>query len=165
MTRPRVFSLARVTGHVMCWIFVVATLFAGGITWFSGTVSYPTVDPSFLARSGYYTRDDGVFSDYYGYIPSSYNPWTEPQLWSLVAFVVVLIAAVIEAISAQRLLPGVVTVAAPCVALGLLLLVTPGVVDSGGFSTMLTMGVVLLAVAVREAWARRGAPGSPHVPT
>lgn len=79
----------------------------------------------------------------------------------MIAFVVVLIAAVTEAISARRLAAGVVTVAAPCVALGLLLVVTPGVADSGGFNTMLTMGVVLVAVAVREVWARRFAPGLP----
>lgn len=52
---------------------------------------------------------------------------------------------------------------APCVALGLLLLATPGVVDSGGFSTMLTMGVVLLAIAIREVWARRYSPAPPAV--
>ena len=50
------------------------------------------------------------------------------------------------------------TVAAPCVAFGLLLLATPGVLDSVEFSTMLTMGVVLIAIAVREIWARRLAP-------
>lgn len=82
MHRPRVFSPARVTGHVSWWVFVVATLFANGTDWFSGTVSFPAVDPAFSARSGYYTRDDGVFSDYYGYASSSYDPWTEPELWS-----------------------------------------------------------------------------------
>ena len=50
------------------------------------------------------------------------------------------------------------TVAAPCVAFGLLLLATPGVLDTVEFDTILTIGVVLIAVAVREVWARRFAP-------
>ncbi|WP_165842480.1 hypothetical protein [Williamsia muralis] len=36
---------------------------------------------------------------------------------------------------------------------------TPGVLDSVRFGTMQTLGVVLVAVAVREVWARRFAPG------
>ena len=50
------------------------------------------------------------------------------------------------------------TVAAPCVAFGLLLLATPGVLDSVQLGTMTTICVVLVAVAVREVWARRFAP-------
>ncbi|MGK9269571.1 hypothetical protein KXR83_01085 [Williamsia muralis] len=77
---------------------------------------------------------------------------------SLIAFAVVIIAAVIEAITSRQLVPGIVTVAAPCVAFGLLLLATPGVLDSVRFGTMQTLGVVLVAVAVREVWARGFAP-------
>jgi hypothetical protein len=50
---------------------------------------------------------------------------------------------------------GVATVIAPVVALGILLVATPGVIDSWELGTMTTMGAVLLAVAVREIWARR----------
>ncbi|MFJ6099108.1 hypothetical protein [Williamsia muralis] len=90
---------------------------------------------------------------------SSYqDPWTQLEVWSVVTFVVVLIAAVVEAIAVRQVVPGIVTVAAPCVAFGLLLLATPGVLDSVEFSTMLTVAVVLVAVAVREIWARGFAP-------
>lgn len=163
MTRHRVFSLARITGHAAWWVFMVATLFAGGITWTGIDRSF--FEAGFEARSGVTYTGDYVYSDgdvlsyQFGDLAStSYDRWTELELWSLVAFVVVLIAAVVEAISARRLLPGVVTVAAPCVAFGLLLLATPGVLDIVEFDTTLTMSVVLIAVAAREVWARRFAP-------
>ena len=163
ITRHRVFSLARTTGHAAWWVFMVATLFAGGITWTGIDRSY--FEAGFEARSGATYTGDYVYSDgdvlsyHFGEVAStSFDRWTELELWSLVAFVVVLIAAVVEAVAARRLLPGVVTVAAPCVAFGLLLLATPGVLDTVEFDTTLTMSVVLIAVAVREAWARRFAP-------
>jgi hypothetical protein len=163
MTRHRVFSLARTTGHAAWWVFMVATLFAGGITWAGIDQSF--FDTEFSARSGtadtggYVYSDGDVLSYQFGDLAStSYDRWTELELWSLVAFVVVLVAAVVEAIAARQMLPGVVTVAAPCVAFGLLLLGTPGVLDTVEFDTTLTMSVVLIAVAAREVWARRFAP-------
>ncbi|MCK0517092.1 hypothetical protein [Williamsia sp. DF01-3] len=167
MTRHRVFSLARTTGHAAWWIFMVATLFAGGITWTGIDRSF--FDTEFSARSGttntgdltLYSAysDEDVFSDYYGDLAStSLDRWTELELWSMAAFVVVLLAAVVEAISARQVLPGVVTVAVPCAAFGLLLLATPGVLDTVEFNTTLTVSVVLIAVAAREVWARRFAP-------
>ncbi|WP_156045345.1 MULTISPECIES: hypothetical protein [Actinomycetes] len=167
MTRHHVFSLARTAGHAAWWVFIVATLFAGGITWTG--IDRRFFDTEFCARSGPTNTgdltlssaysDEDVFSDYYGDLAStSFDRWTELELWSLVAFVVVLVAAVVEAIAARQMLPGVVTVAAPCVAFGLLLLATPGVLDTVEFDTTLTMSVVLIAVAAREVWARRFAP-------
>ncbi|MFJ6099355.1 hypothetical protein [Williamsia muralis] len=145
---------------------MVATLFAGGITWMISDRN--VVDGAFSARSGttytgsYTPYSDGdVFTDFYAFGSSSSDTWTELELLSVGAFVLVLIAAVVEAIAVRRVVPGIVTVAAPCVAFGLLLLATPGVLDSVEFGTMLTMGVVLVAVGVREIWARRFAP---HVP-
>jgi hypothetical protein len=44
------------------------------------------------------------------------------------------------------------------VALGLLLVATPGTVDDDGLDTMFAMALVLAAVAVREVWARGFAP-------
>lgn len=162
MSRHRVFSLARTTGHAAWWIFVVATLFAGGITWtgvsrygnYIGATSF-TKEYGWTAYTGLTDSPVGI-ADYLG--SSSYDPWRDFELWSAIAFGAVLIAAVVEAISAREVLPGLVTVAAPCVAFGLLLLVTPGVLDTVGFDTMATMAVVLIAVAVREIWARWFAP-------
>jgi hypothetical protein len=169
MTRHRVFSLARITGHVAWWIFVVATLFAGGITWtgVSNRLNSSFVDASFTARSFGWTAYTPLTDSPVGIANFSASPpydrWTDPEFWSMVAFTVVLIAAVIEAISARHALPGMATVAAPCVALGLLLLATPGILDSVELDTMSAMGVVLVAIAVREVWARQFAP-RPQLP-
>ena len=161
MTRHRLFSHARITGHSAWWIFMVATLYAGGITWtgvsrygsYIGATSF-TKEYGWTAYTGLTDLPVGI-ADFAG---SSYDPWTDPELWSAIAFGAVLIAAVVEAVSAREVLPGIVTVAAPCVAFGLLLLATPGVLDSVQLGTMTTIGVVLVAVAVREVWARRFAP-------
>ncbi|MGY3556539.1 MULTISPECIES: hypothetical protein [Actinomycetes] len=165
MTRHRVFSLARITGHSVWWVFMVVTLFAGGITW-TGASSYGygyfLGATSFAGWSGDWTANTPIqapvaITDFAA--SSSYqDPWTQLEVWSVVTFVVVLIAAVVEAIAVRQVVPGIVTVAAPCVAFGLLLLATPGVLDSVEFSTMLTVAVVLVAVAVREIWARGFAP-------
>lgn len=157
MTRYHVFSLARIAGHSAWWVFVVSALFAGGVTWAGSDRSFIGVGFS-PRRSASYTSDGDVFSDFYGYASSSYDRWTDPELWSVVAFVVVLIAAVVEAVSVRQVVPGIVTVLAPCVAFGLLVLATPGVLETVGFDTMTAMGMVLVAVAVREVWARRFAP-------
>ena len=161
MTRHRVSSYARITGHSAWWVFMVATLFAGGITWtgvsrygnYIGATSFPK-EYGWTAYTGLTDSPVGIAN----FAGSSYNPWSDPELWSAIAFGAVLIAAVVEAVSAREVLPGIVTVAAPCVAFGLLLLVTPGVLDRVQLGTMTIIGVVLVAVAVREVWARRFAP-------
>ena len=161
MTRYRVFSLARTTGHAAWWVFMVATLFAGGIAWtgvsrygnYIGATSF-TKEYGWTAYTGLTDSPVGIAN----FASSSYDPWSDPELWSAIAFGAVLIAAVIEAISTRKVLPGIATVAAPCVAFGLLLLATPGVLDSVQLGTMTTICVVLTAVAVREIWARRFAP-------
>jgi hypothetical protein len=157
MTRNRVFSVAHVTGHVAWWIFVVATLFAGGITW-TGVGRYVPYIP--LPRGSGWIDIPLTDSPVYiaNFASSSNEQSTDLRWWSLAAFIVVLIAAVVEAISARRMAAGVVTVVTPCVALGLMLLATPGVLESVHFGTLQTLAVVLVAVAVREVWARRFAP-------
>ncbi|HEY9312398.1 hypothetical protein [Williamsia sp.] len=170
MTSSRVFPFARITGHIAWWIFVVTTLFAGGITWTDAHNRFGDsyIDASFTAGSSgwiaYTPLTDSPIgiANFTGSPP--YDRWTDPAFWSLLAFAVVLIAAVIEAISARRLLPGIVTVAAPCVALGLLVLATPGTLDSVALDTMAAMSAVLVAVAIREVWARRFAP-RPSLPS
>ena len=160
MTRYRVFSLARITGHTAWWIFVVATLFAGGITW-TGVSRYGNYKATSFTKEYGWTAYTGLTDAPVGianFVGSSYDPWSDPELWSAIVFGVVLVAAVVEAISAREVLPGIVTVAAPCVAFGLLLLATPGVLDGIQLGTTTTIGVVLVAVAVREVWARRLAP-------
>lgn len=165
MTWHRAFPIARITGHVAWWVFVVVTLFAGGVTW-TGATEYlgPTFDTGWSGNQQAYSEIKApvAIANFTG--ASSFehdlwtDPWTELEVLSVAAFVVVLLAAVVEALSSRQLVPGIVTVAAPCVAFGLLLLATPGVLDSVRFGTMQTLGVVLVAVAVREVWARGFAP-------
>ncbi|WP_030166547.1 MULTISPECIES: hypothetical protein [Actinomycetes] len=158
MTWHRVFPLAHITGHVAWWAFVVVTLFAGGVTWTTsewGWTAYtPLTDPP-VAIANFTGSSSFEANSWPG--PGA-EPWAELEVLSVAALIVVLLAAVAEALSVRRLVPGVVTVAAPCVAFGLLLLATPGVLDSVRFGTMQTLGLVLVAVAVREVWARRFAP-------
>jgi hypothetical protein len=154
MTRARVLLAARITGHIAWWIFIVATLFAGGITWLGlddeGVFSGPST--GWTAYTPLTDATVGI-ANFTG--PAPYEWWTEPEVFSAVAFAIVIIAAVTEAVAVRRVVPAIVTVVAPVVALGILIVVTPGVVDSWQLGTMTTMGAVLLAVAVREFWARR----------
>ena len=161
MNRYRVFSLTRITGHVSWWVFVVVTLFAGGITW-TGASEYlgPASGTGWSGNRQAYSEIKApvAIANFTGTSSFEHDPWTQLEVLSVIAFAVVIIAAVIEAVSSRQVVPGIVTVAAPCVAFGLLLLATPGVLDSVRFGTMQTLGVVLVAVAVRELWARRFAP-------
>jgi hypothetical protein len=162
MTRQRVLTLARITGHVGWWVFAVGTLFAGGITWLGvdqdyyqqflppsdGWTAYTPLTEGSVEGAGYIGVD----------VLYSYDRWTHGETMSAVAFAVVLIAAVTEAFSARRLWKGVATVAAPCVALALLLIATPGTIDDSGLELGAAVALVLAAVAVREIWARGFAP-------
>lgn len=55
--------------------------------------------------------------------------WQDPSVYALVAFVTVVIAAVVDACAVRRLIPGIVTVAAPFMALVLFVLATPGGIE------------------------------------
>lgn len=161
MTWHRVFPLARITGHVAWWVFVVVTLFAGGITWTGASEYLGSASGTVWSenRQAYSEITAPVaIANFTGASSFEHDPWTQLEVLSVTAFAVVLLAAVIEAIASRQVVPGIVTIAAPCAAFGLLLLATPGVLDSVRFGTMQTLGVVLIAVAVREVWARRFAP-------
>ena len=100
MTRHRVFSLARTTGHAAWWVFMVATLFAGGITW-TGVSRYGNYRATSFTKEYGWTAYTGLTDSPVGianFASSSYDPWSDPELWSAIAFGAVLIAAVVEAI-------------------------------------------------------------------
>lgn len=157
MTRHRIFTAARNTGHIAWWVFVVATLFGGGVTWLGLGEEAP-----FSTRSTGWTSYTPLTDHPVGIAnfagPAPYEWWTEPEVFAAVAFALVVLAAAGEAIAVRQIVRGVVTVAAPFVALGILLFVTPTVVTSIELDKIPTMALVLLAVAVREVWARRFAP-------
>lgn len=164
MTRQRTHALARITGHAAWWVFVVGTLVAGGITWLGIDHDYyrPFI-PSSDEWTAYTPLTDETFVGADSVDVAmlySYDRWTHGEMLSALAFVVVLIAAVVEAVSAGRLRQGVITVLAPCVALGLLLIATPGTIDDSGLELGTAVFLILAAVAVREVWARGFAPRS-----
>jgi hypothetical protein len=163
MSRCKVHLIARITGHAAWWVFVVAAIFAGGITWFGSDPQYQ--HPPFLLRSDgwmvYSTLPDSssATADYVDVaVALPYEWWRDGELLSAATFVVVMIAAVVEATAARRLWQGLVTVAAPCIALGLLVIATPATAAESDMTAALVL--VLAAVTVREVWARRFAPGA-----
>ncbi|WP_238421820.1 hypothetical protein [Gordonia sp. 'Campus'] len=166
MTRKRVLFTARTVGHVMWWVFVVAALFAGGITWWM--TEYVAVDASFVGGShGWtvYTPTSGA-SHVVDLIGSS-GPewWQDPAVYALAAFVAVAIAAIVDALAARRLIAGIITVAAPFVALGLFVLATPGAIDEVYLHSTVSLVLILIGVAIREVLMRAIAPGvqdEPH---
>jgi heme/copper-type cytochrome/quinol oxidase subunit 1 len=77
MSRRNVFLVARITGHIAWWAFVVATLFADGITWLGVEQGYyrpfiPSSDgwTAYTPLTGATVRDS-PFHDFYGYSSSS----------------------------------------------------------------------------------------------
>ena len=161
MSRPKVHLVARLAGHAAWWVFVVATLFAGGITWLGNDHEYQ--HPPFLLRSDEWmvystvpesSQATAEYVDVAVALP--YEWWRDGELLSAAMFVLVMIAAVVEAAAARRLWRGLITVGAPCVALGLLVIATPDTDVESDMTAALVL--VLVAVAVREVWARCFAP-------
>ena len=143
----------------MWWVFVVSALFTGGITWWG---TYSTMTGAFSEGwSGWtaYTPTTGaVYVDLIGGSPGIHTWWQNPAYYALAAFVLVVVAAVVDAVAARRLVAGIVTVVVPFVALGLFVLATPGTIDGVELRSILSMALVLAGVAVREVWMRAGAP-------
>ncbi|MGW6035365.1 hypothetical protein ACWFOS_17075 [Gordonia terrae] len=155
--RQSVLFGARVTGHVMWWIFVVSALFAGGISWWR---EYSAVDASFVSGLyGFtiYTPTTGA-----GYIDLASSPspqwWQDPAVYALTAFVLLVVAAVVDAIATRQVLSGIVTVLVPFVALALFALATPGAINGVFLHSAVALLLVLVGVAVREVWMRALAP-------
>lgn len=97
-----------------------------------------------------------------GYVDVQWEPtyrhwWQDPGMYALIAFVVVVVAAVIDAYAAGRVVAGVVTVLVPFAALGLFVLATPDTVMAQP-RTVISMLLVLVAIALREIWMRACVP-------
>lgn len=132
------FRFVHVTGHACWWIFVVATLWPE-------TTRYGWTAGADMPRR------------YADYVPSDGFCMATPVAG--LAFLVLIIAAAVEAASVGRLVPGLVTVGVPFLAAIVIWSVAPG--GCGGHTdTALfpAMAIVLLAIAVREVWARAFAP-------
>ncbi|MEU1425601.1 hypothetical protein ABZ412_00815 [Nocardia sp. NPDC005746] len=138
MTRDRLFRFVHVTGHACWWVFVVATLWPGSadFSW-TGDVDLPR--------------------GYADYLPSDGFCMAGPI--AVVAFLVLIIAAAVEAAAVGRLAPGLMTVGTPFVAAIVLWSVNPTGCGGHGTSAVLpALPIVLVAIALREIWARALAP-------
>lgn len=143
----------RVVGHVFWWIFVVSELLTE-----RPIVGMPR------RYADYVAVDDGW---------TAYTPLTPSDGFvavnvlstaSLIALVVTVAAAFVEAVACRRWVAGVVTVLAPII--GALIVIVgsaarySGVWDDVQLRPVLAAGVVLVGVAVREVWARGCAPAA-----
>lgn len=150
MTRYKAFRGAHLAGHAFWWIFVVSTLLSGGIAWLGvegrdefGWTAYTPL------TSGPVRYSD--FLPSHGFVPIDNV--------SLVAFSLLVLSAIAEAVVVRRLFVGVVTVAVPFAALALLWFALPQGHSSFYPAPIASLLVILAAVAMRELWERRFAPG------
>ena len=147
--------VARVVGHAAWWVFVVAVLLAGGVTWWS---SYSMVDASFWGSTGWTAYTPLRTTDEIGagvrWSAGTEHWWQDVGVYALIAFVVVIVAGVIDAVAGRRIAPGLVTVLVPFISLGFFVLATPGTFDGFTFRAVLMMLIVLVGVAIREVWMR-----------
>ncbi|ORM38306.1 hypothetical protein BFL43_00170 [Williamsia sp. 1135] len=151
--------MARVSGHISWWVFVVATLFAGGINWWGRQSTFAA---SFADDVGW-TIYAPVRTTGSGYIDVQWEQtydrwWQSPGVYGVIAFVIVVITAVTTAFIGGRIASGIGTVLVPFAALGLFVLATPDAVEGVELSTILSMLLVLVAIAIREVWMRAGPP-------
>ncbi|WP_195166363.1 hypothetical protein [Mycobacteroides abscessus] len=146
MSSIRVFTVARATGALAWWVFVVAALVNRGLrprSWDYGWTAYMPLT-------------DGAPRRYADYVPGDpTQSVVGVVVW--VAFVVVVAAAVVELAIVRRWI-AVGTVVIPSVSLGLI------AYAFGEFDRTITWsptGVLffaLVAVAIRQVWMRRFAP-------
>ncbi len=149
MTRYQVFRAAHIAGHAFWWVFVVATMLAGGITWFGdgeqddfGWTAYtPLVD---LPRR------------YADYLPS--DGFEPAGVMSVIGFCLLVLAALVEAVAVRRVVAGVITVAVPFAAATLIWSALPRGHGNFYLEPTVALVVILVAVAIREVWERRLAP-------
>ncbi len=98
-----------------------------------------------------------------GYVDVQWEPtydywWQSPGVYGLIAFIIVVVVAVIDAFVGGRIASGIVTVLVPVVVLGLFVLATPDAIEGVELPTILSMLLVLVAIAIREVWTRAVRP-------
>lgn len=173
---------ARVVGDAAWWVFIVASLIAGGVQWLHPDGKrYEPFDPSSIGEStrttswgsysGYSYSYSGSNSngDYAGWDPgpngvviskayigsNTTDWWSDPGFYSLAAFVIVVAAAAWEALAYRDVIAAALTICVPFAALAVLGLTTPGVIGGDmdpGPAATLILAVI--AVGMRGWWAR-----------
>lgn len=149
MTRYQVFRAAHIAGHALWWIFVVATLLAGGITWFSDGEQG---DFGWTA----YTPLTDLPRRYADYLPS--DGFDPIDAVSLLGFCLLVLTALVEAVTGRRLIAGIITSVVPFAAAVLIWCALPRGHWNFYLKPLTSLAVILVAVAIREIWERRLAP-------
>ncbi|RDI69500.1 hypothetical protein DFR76_1011041 [Nocardia pseudobrasiliensis] len=145
------------------WFFVIATLLAGGVTWL-GDFAEGGIGHGFLSLCDEVAPTGGWFLDlpqgYAEYLPGDALPavWASTSLYSLVGFVIVVVAALVEALCARQPVAGLITVAVPFLSTALIAVARPGGYGGLVLAPLPAFGLILIAVAIREMWARALAP-------
>lgn len=168
---------ARVVGDAAWWLFIVASLIAGGVRWLhgSGERYEPFIPPSTGESTqatywGSYSdySHSNTYADYWGVdpgldavgistvytSPDTIDWWTDPGFYSLAAFILVVAAAVWEAAAYRDVITAALTITVPFAALAVLGLTTPGVIGDIDPGPAATLVLALIAVGLRAWWAR-----------
>ncbi|MEV6769204.1 hypothetical protein AB0N05_11315 [Nocardia sp. NPDC051030] len=149
MTRYQLFRVGRTCGYVFWWVFIAATMVAGGIAWF-GDVGQD--DAGWIVHG----PTLGAPRRYVDYLPSDGFDITPGM--TFVAFCLLVLAALAEAVAVRRVAAGIITVAVPFVTAALIWAAMPRGHWSFVVQPVPAVLVILAAVAIREVWARRLAP-------
>ena len=130
---------------------MIASLIAGGVWSLNrSAVSFSSNIYLYCAGFGQESRCEAGTSG------SGPEQWfTDPAFYSLAAFVVLVCAAIAEAVSVGRFRHGIVTIALPLIAFVLFLAVTPDGIAGYDGRPVVAMVTVFVAVVLRETWARR----------
>jgi hypothetical protein len=152
--RQRFAPSAAIVNDVSWWLFVIASLIAGGVDWWKANGSAVSFSSDIYL---YCSLGDGEESRcQVGTSGSGPEQWfTDPAFYSSAAFVVLVSAATVEAFTVGRFMPGIVTVAMPLVAFVMFLAATPDGIAGYDGRPVVAMVVVFVAVVLREMWARR----------
>ncbi|MFT4086476.1 MAG: hypothetical protein QM658_04870 [Gordonia sp. (in: high G+C Gram-positive bacteria)] len=147
--------VARGTGHVCWWLFVLSALFAVLSLGPSGPMRYADYRPDF-GWTAYTPLTDS--SPALSAASSNFTAVNFFATLALVAVAITVCAAVAEAVFGRRLWTGVVTVVAPVVGGLLIAIVHNGGVGSMYFRIEILFALAVLGVAIREVWSRALAP-------
>ncbi len=130
----------------MWWVFVVATMLAGGIDWFTDD------DESTFGWTAYTPLTD-MPRRYADYMPQ--NDVAPVDTISLLAFCLLVLTALVEAVAVRRPVAGMITVAVPFAAAGLIWCALPRGHSGFVLGPLAALVVILVAVGIREIWEHR----------
>ncbi|MGW2660793.1 hypothetical protein ACWCW7_07485 [Nocardia tengchongensis] len=145
--------IARGAGQIAWWVFLIALLLAQA-TAAAGPATSPTVEP-FDCDRGESVYTICVTTVRHG------ESWASDVMtpYGRAAFILVLLAAVAEAVAVGRLVPGLITIAVPIVsALIILNTLTRTKWWYDTPDTAQTVALIVVAIAIREVWTHILAP-------